>query len=505
MKYIYQEDQVELSPEKISVGTDPVHGSTTIFHDVIIASEMVQPYPDGKAFKSRDELEAYTWTVDGRWVKAGAHPENAIISDRGDVSGRTVNAHYVKSLKDPKTGRPNRAGVRSDIEIFDSKVAPEVLDAMKKGLKRDVSIGFFFSKDDKPGVVADGPFKDEAYDYVQRNMFHDHLAVAIEDGRCPSPYCGLGADELRRYLSNDPFGGFSSWESCIAEVGAKNPKLKKEQVAKICGSIKAKSEKDNKEETALVKSLKALAEVLVNEMEELKGERDALKKDEKSAEWWKSIDWKTEEHRTIFDNLAEDTRQLIIDEGLCPDCKDEAKTEAERAMSHFKITEEEWAKLSEEQKQEYIKKLPKLSEEEATETIDEFDLEVDAFVKENFGVDAVLSYKQKAGHPDEDYAYIEEGCKKEDGKTEQRCRHLLIHDAVHVRAALAALSGARTGKVPPYADKAKPKVCAAAKKFKIESTVCGTEKKADATPPKVEAKLDPYAVLRRADEVLRKQ
>jgi len=67
-----------------------------------------------------------------------------------------------------------------------------------------------------------------------------------------------------------------------------------------------------------------------------------------------------------------------------------------------------------------------------------------------------------------------------------------IHDEAHVRAALAALGGARTGKVPSYASKAKGKVCAAAKKFKIESEVCGTKKKKgdEKTPDEVMAKFD---------------
>jgi hypothetical protein len=205
-------------------------------------------------------------------------------------------------------------------------------------------------------------------------------------------------------------------------------------------------------------------QVLIDEVNEVKGVKDSK---EKPDDWWKQIDWKKDDMRTVYDSLNDETRKLIADEGLCPDCPEKTETPAA-----------------------------------PEETIDEFDLEADTFIKENVGADAVLSYKQKSEHPDEDYAYIDPDCKKVDGKTPQSCRHLLIHDPAHVRAALAALGGARSGKVPPYADKAKPKVCAAAKKFKIESTICGTEKtKKDV----VESKLDPYAVLRRADEVLKRQ
>lgn len=270
----YQEDKVAFKPEKVSTGKHPVHGDTTIFHDVVIASEMVQRYPDGKALKSRDELEAYAWTVDGRWIIAGGHPENPIISNRDEVSGRTMNAHYCKDLKDPKTGRPCRAGVRADVEVFNSKIAPADLEAMLKGTKADVSIGFFFDKDDSPGTLDDGPFKGEAFDYVQRSMFHDHLAVAIDNGRCPSPFCGLGADELP-FNASDPFAGFPDFNSCIEKVKSENKGLSDEGAKKICGSLKAKHEKSKKEGDEMGKLIKQLAKQIMDEMEELKGMKDS--------------------------------------------------------------------------------------------------------------------------------------------------------------------------------------------------------------------------------------
>jgi hypothetical protein len=91
--------------------------------------------------------------------------------------------------------------------------------------------------------------------------------------------------------------------------------------------------------------------------------------------------------------------------------------------------------------------------------------------------------------PDECFAYIEEGGKKDDeGKTVPRSlRHLEFKNAQgeidhdHLVAALQALSGARTGKPLSYAGKAKPKLCAAVNSWnrdhldsKIESDVCGT-------------------------------
>ena len=330
----YMEDKVAFKPDRVSTGKHSVHGDTTIFHDVVIASEMIQPYPDGKALKSRDELEAYAWTVDGRWIIAGGHPENPIISSRDEVSGRTVNARYVKDLKDPKTGRPCRAGVRADVEVFNSKISPADLEAMTNGTKADVSIGFFFDKDDSPGTLDDGPFKGEAFDYVQRSMFHDHLAVAIDNGRCPSPFCGLGADDINAKVGHDPFGGFTNFSECEQKIKEKNPDLSDEAVSKICGKLK--SEHEEKEDSIVNTITKKIIDKLRDELEEVKGMKDS--KQEAFPVWWKSIDWKTPEYTTIFDNLSEEVRQIITDAGLCPHC-DEKKPKPEEKKGYGKPEE----------------------------------------------------------------------------------------------------------------------------------------------------------------------
>lgn len=67
---------------------------------------------------------------------------------------------------------------------------------------------------------------------------------------------------------------------------------------------------------------------------------------------------------------------------------------------------------------------------------------------------AQWDYAYKKALPDSAYAWVEKGagCEKKDGKTPQKCRHLPYKDksgkvdCVHVRAALQAVGGARTGK-----------------------------------------------------------
>ena len=79
--------------------------------------------------------------------------------------------------------------------------------------------------------------------------------------------------------------------------------------------------------------------------------------------------------------------------------------------------------------------------------------------------------------PDSDFAYIEPGGKKEDGKTVPRSlRHLPIQDAAHVRNALARLSQTKIS--PAAKAKALQKIKSAAKKFGIKMS----ESKSDHSP-----------------------
>ena len=263
MNVIYQQDGFKLDAERITDEKHPTFGDMTVWHGVVIASEIVQPYNDGKAWKPREELEKYAPYVDGRWVIVGAHPQDGIISERDQVSGRTINPRYVKDLIDPKTDRPCRAGVRADIQIFNDKITPKLLEDMKNGKKQDVSIGFFFSKDDTPGTVQDGPFSGDEYDYVQRNMFHDHTAAGLDNGRCSMPLCGLGADELKKFIAGDPIGKFKNFNDCVSSIIEKNPKLKKEDAIKICGKLK-ENERDAISSNTR-QNLKTLAAAIISE------------------------------------------------------------------------------------------------------------------------------------------------------------------------------------------------------------------------------------------------
>ena len=79
---------------------------------------------------------------------------------------------------------------------------------------------------------------------------------------------------------------------------------------------------------------------------------------------------------------------------------------------------------------------------------------------------AQISTADQNDLPDDAFAYIEPGGTKDSsGKTTPRSlRHFPIHDAAHVRNALARASQS------PFGKQAMPKIVAAAKKFGIDAS-----------------------------------
>jgi len=166
----------------------------------VIASEIVHQYKEGWAYKPADELEKAAWTADHRWVKILSHPETALLQTAQDIYGIVENPKYVKNLMDPKTKRPMRKGIRADIKWFKDKVPEAVIERIKSGELRDVSIGFTYEED-----RTAGEWNGTKYDFVQRNIFIDHVAAPIEEGRCAGPLCGIAVDSALRKVAGDPW------------------------------------------------------------------------------------------------------------------------------------------------------------------------------------------------------------------------------------------------------------------------------------------------------------
>ena len=177
-------DNLNLSDSQIIVDNEEILTRRTI-----IASEIVQQYNDGYAYKQADELEKAAWTAEGRWVKILSHPQDGLITRASDINGKLSNVRFRKDLNDPKTNRPCRRGIEADVTWFKDRTPKEVLDKIRNGDLKDCSIGFTCEQDSTPGE-----FQGVHYDYVQRDICIDHLAAPIERGRCPSPYCGINMD-----------------------------------------------------------------------------------------------------------------------------------------------------------------------------------------------------------------------------------------------------------------------------------------------------------------------
>jgi hypothetical protein len=157
----------------------------------VIARELVQDYPTGKAYKPADELEKAAYTAEGRWVATMEHPETGLLTRRSDIKGRMGIPVFRKDITDPKTKRPKVRGISTEITWFKDKVPKQLIDDVKSGALKDVSIGFTYEEDATPGE-----FEGEHYDFAQRNIFIDHVVAPCPQGRCPSPYCGIGVDSL---------------------------------------------------------------------------------------------------------------------------------------------------------------------------------------------------------------------------------------------------------------------------------------------------------------------
>jgi len=127
------------------------------------------------------------------------------------------------------------------------------------------------------------------------------------------PYCGLGADKMMEQFAGDPFGKWKTMTACIKEIMKENPDYTKEQAAATCAEIEKKS--------------KAKKDIFQEALEVMRDGIDA-----------------------VLSKL-----DVIEDAG-------KPKSEAERAMAHFKISKEKWEKMSKKEKAKKISELPERGE-----------------------------------------------------------------------------------------------------------------------------------------------
>jgi hypothetical protein len=168
--------QAEVDATKIIEDTDDF-----LVVPATIAREGVFKYPDGMAFKPKEELKKYAWTFDGAWIVPDQHPDTKILMDPDRIVGKIEKPSFCDKIN----------GIRGDLRFEKKKADAQFLADIKSGKKKDVSIGFFYVEDQTPGE-----FQGQKYDYVQRKFLGNHIAAGVPVGRCPSPYCGITVDAI---------------------------------------------------------------------------------------------------------------------------------------------------------------------------------------------------------------------------------------------------------------------------------------------------------------------
>ena len=125
-----------------------------------------------------------------RWLEnvpiTDEHPKNrlGIVISLDEAKGYVDNVE----LRMDGNGRPE---VVANLNIF--KTEAELIDKIRSGKKVEVSVGFWYVREDSTGAFAG-----MKYDHVQRNLYFDHVAI-VERGACSREQgCGImgRVDEL---------------------------------------------------------------------------------------------------------------------------------------------------------------------------------------------------------------------------------------------------------------------------------------------------------------------
>lgn len=143
----------------------------------VLAREGVLRYAQGRAYRAADELQKSLFTFEGAWVVGGKHPETWVLMDPELIGGRVDQVEW---------DAENRL-VRGRVHLLKAKVSADFLAAIKAGVLSKNSIGFMYEEDWTPGL-----FNGEQYDFVQRKILVDHVAVGVPLPRDPG--CTLGVD-----------------------------------------------------------------------------------------------------------------------------------------------------------------------------------------------------------------------------------------------------------------------------------------------------------------------
>ena len=165
-----------------------------VIKNVPITGEIVQQYHDGIAYKPLEEIRKVI--VDNVPVTF-LHPDTGVNDMPTHLAAENVHGFLRRPSLEEKN-EVHEDKLYADLVLFRSDSTKHLEENLEKGQNIDVSIGFQFMKEEKKGS-----FLGKAYDYIQRKLKLDHLAILIDTatgnilpGRAPAPYYGIGADQL---------------------------------------------------------------------------------------------------------------------------------------------------------------------------------------------------------------------------------------------------------------------------------------------------------------------
>jgi len=153
----------------------------------VLAREGILRYSQGRAYRAADELLKSLFTFEGAWVVGGKHPETWVLMDPTLIGGRVDHVEWDSQKR----------LVRGRVHLLKAKVSADFLASVKAGILTKNSIGFMYEEDWSPGL-----FNGENYDFIQRKILVDHVAVGVPFPRDPG--CTLGVDSAEVEFSVKP-------------------------------------------------------------------------------------------------------------------------------------------------------------------------------------------------------------------------------------------------------------------------------------------------------------
>lgn len=160
-----------------------------VIKSVPITGEIVQEYQDGSAYKPLDEIQS----IDVLNIPITFMHPNKQTEDMNVEEIKTIQKGFLRRASD---NQKHNDKLYADLVLMKSNDTIHLEQKLRNKESVDVSIGFKFVKDEQKGN-----FLGREFDYIQRSIKLDHLAILIDNlgqvhpGRAPAPNFGVGADD----------------------------------------------------------------------------------------------------------------------------------------------------------------------------------------------------------------------------------------------------------------------------------------------------------------------